>query len=96
MDGDRDIAVDALRDAGLSSGAKRVWASQDRTIADRAARNYCFGLKRLLRTEWEVPYNIAITDEAPYIFTVGGEHALTVTVSNDTVEHQWQGVSWAS
>ena len=64
---------------------------------ERAARNFCFGLKRILKSEWEVPYAISITDEAPYVVTVGGEHALTANVTKTAVNYDWQGEwgTWA-
>ena len=93
---ERNHAVELLQHAGLRGGQKRVWASQDRFPADRAARGYCFGLKRLLKTELDVPYAISITEEAPYVMTVGGEHALTVHVSSDGVFHELQGEWWAT
>ena len=92
---DRDRAVELLRVAGLRSGSKQVWANQDRAAPERAARNFCFGLKRILKKEWEVPYAISITDEAPYVVTVGGEHALTANVTKTGVEYDWKG-EWAS
>ena len=39
---DRYLAVTA----GLQQNGKPVWASQDRDPVKRAARNFCFGLKK--------------------------------------------------
>ena len=62
---------------------------------ERAARNFCFGLKHLFKNEWNIPYTVRITDEAPYTLTVGGELALTAHVSRNEVVHEWHG-EWAS
>ena len=91
----RDQAVMLLRGAALTHGDKKVWASEDRSAPERAARNFCLGLKRVLKEEWEVPYYITFNSEAPYIFKVGGEHALTASVSGNNVVYEWQG-EWAT
>ena len=89
----RDKAVEFFffRNAGYTAGDKKVWAAQDRTVPDRAARNYCLGLKRLLKDEWQIGYTITVSEEAPYVVTVGGEHALTAKIVNHSVDYQWQG-----
>ena len=91
----RDKAVELLRKAGCTNGDKKIWATEDRSAPERAARNYCLGLKRILKGEWEIPYNISVSNEAPYIVTVGGEHALTAKVVGNSVEYEWQG-EWAT
>jgi len=52
-------------------------------------------LKHLFKNEWNIPYTVRITDEAPYTFTIGGEAALTAHVSSNEVVHEWHG-EWAS
>ena len=88
---ERDMAVTLLRTAGLKNHGKQVWASQDRDPVDRAARNFCYGLKRLFKEHWEVPYNVNISEVAPYTLTVGGELALTAHVSKHAVDYEWHG-----
>ena len=90
------MAVALLRTAGLKNDGKQVEASQDRDPVDRAARNFCYGLKRLFKEEWEVPYNVNISEAAPlYILTVGGELALTAHVSQHAVDYKRHG-GWAT
>ena len=88
---ERDMAVTLLRTAGLKNDGKQVWASQDRDPVDRAARNFCYGLKRLFKEHWEVPYNVNISEVAPYTLTVGGELVLTAHVSKHAVDYEWHG-----
>ena len=88
---ERDMAVTLLRTAGLKNDGKQVWASQDRDPVDRAARNFCYGLKRLFKEHWEVPYNVNISEVAPYTLTVGGELALTAHVSKHAIDYEWHG-----
>ena len=92
---DRDLAVTLLRTAGLQQNGKPVWASQDRDPVERAARNFCFGLKKVFKEEWDIPYNVKISEEKPYTMTVGGELALTAHVSAGEVVHEWHG-EWAN
>ena len=96
----RDTAVDLLRRASFKSGEKNVWATQDSPPADRAARNFCLGSKRVLKDEWEMPYKASVDGggDSPYIVTVGGEHALTARVDGVdgiNVFYDWQG-AWAT
>ena len=72
-----------------------VWASQDRDPVERAARNFCFGLKKVFKEEWNIPYNVKISEEKLYTMTVGGELALTAHVSPNEVVHEWHG-GWAN
>ena len=72
-----------------------MWASQDRDPVERAARNFCFGLKKVFKEEWNIPYNVKISEEKPYTMTVGGELALTAHVSHNEVVHEWHG-AWAN
>ena len=58
-----------------------MWASQDRDPVERAARNFCFGLKKVFKEEWNIPYNVKISEQKLYTMTVGGELALTAHVS---------------
>ena len=92
---DRDLAVTLLKTAGLQHNGKPVWASQDRDPVERAARNFCFGLKNVFKDEWNIPYNVKISKEKPYTMTVGGELALTAHVSPGEVVHEWHG-AWAT
>ena len=92
---DRDLAVTLLRTAGLQHNGKPVWASQDRGPVERAARNFGFGLKKVFKEEWNIPYNVRISEEKPYTMTVGGELALTAHVSPGEVVHEWHG-AWAN
>ncbi|CAK0790682.1 unnamed protein product, partial [Prorocentrum cordatum] len=87
----RDSAVDILRTAAPTNGKKKVWATQDRPPAERAARNFCLGLKRVLKEHWEVRYTISVSECDPYVVTVGCEHALTAKVDDKTVHYDWQG-----
>ena len=52
-------------------------------------------LKRLFKEEWEVPYNVNISEAAPYTSTVAGELALTAHVSKHAVDYKWHG-EWAT
>ena len=92
---DRDLAVTLLKTAGLQKNGKPVWACQDRDPVERAARNFCFGLKKVLKEEWNIPYNVRISDEKPYTMSVGGELALTAHVFSGEVVHEWHG-EWAN
>eukprot|EP00434_Breviolum_minutum_P039610 symbB.v1.2.035178.t1/scaffold4680.1/size38694/1 len=92
---DRDLAVTLLKTAGLQHNGKPVWASQDRDPVERAARNFCFGLRKVFKEEWNIPYNVKISEEKPYTMTVGGELALTAHVSPGEVVHEWHG-AWAT
>ena len=92
---DRDLAVTLLKTAGLQQNGKPVWACQDRDPVERAARNFCFGLKKVFKEEWNIPYNVRISDEKPYTMSVGSELALTAHVSSDEVVHEWHG-EWAN
>ena len=76
-----------LRTAGLKNDGKQVWASQDRYPVDRAALNFCYGLKGLFKEHWEVPYNVNIS-EAAYTLTVGGELALPAHVSKHAADYE--------
>ena len=67
----------------------------DRDPVERAARNFCFGLKKVFNEEWNIPYNVRISDEKPYTMSVGGELALTAHVSSGEVVHEWHG-EWAN
>ena len=91
----RDTAVALLRSAGLKPGGKSMWASQDRSPIDRAARNFCFGLKHLFKNKWEIPYIVKVSDEAPYTVTVGGELAVTVSPTPTAVVYERHG-DWAT
>ena len=91
----RDLAVTLLKTADVKRDGKDIWVAQDRNPVERAARNFCFGLKHLFKNEWDIPYTVRITDGAPYTLTVGGELALTAHVSNNEVVHEWHG-EWAS
>ena len=88
---DRDTAIALLQSAGLQHGGKEVWANQHRSPAERAARNFCFGLKRMFKNEWQIPFAVKITDEAPYEVRVGGEHALTVDAIDNCYTREWHG-----
>ena len=48
---DRDLAVTLLKTAGLQQNGKPVWACQDRDPVERAARNFCFALKKVFKDE---------------------------------------------
>ena len=78
---DRDLAVALLRSAGINQGGNRIWATRDRACMERAARNFCFGLKQLFKNVGEIPYAVHVMDGAPYSVRVGGELALTVHVT---------------
>ena len=88
----RDLAMTLLKTADLKRDGKDIWVAQGRNPADRAARNFCFGFKHhLFKNEWNIPYTVRITDEAPHTLPVGGEVALTAHVSSNEVVHEWNG-----
>ena len=91
----RDLAVTLLKTAYLKRDGKDIWVAQDHNPVERAARNFCFGLKHLFKNEWNIPHTVRITDEAPYTLTVGGELALTAHISSNEVVHEWHG-EWAT
>ncbi|CAK0882584.1 unnamed protein product, partial [Prorocentrum cordatum] len=93
--GQRDAAVDFLRKAGLKSGGRNIWANQGRPIMERAARNFCFGLKHVFKKAWDIPCAVSVSDEAPYSVWVGGELAVTARIFPDKVVREWHG-DWAS
>ena len=62
----RDLAVTLLTTADLKRDGKDIWVAQDGNPVERAARNFCFGLKHLFKNEWNIPYTVRITDEAPF------------------------------
>ena len=78
---ERDLAVALLRSAGLEHEGTRVWATQDRAPKERAARNFCYGLKNLFKNVWEIPYLVHVMDGLPYTVRVGGELAVTAHYS---------------
>ncbi|CAK0861077.1 unnamed protein product, partial [Prorocentrum cordatum] len=49
---------------------------------ERAARNYCFGLKYLLK-------DTKITDSSPHEVSAGGEPALAATVAGNAAKKEW-------
>eukprot|EP00959_Pyramimonas_sp_CCMP1952_P166185 3473421-Pyramimonas_sp.AAC.1 len=63
---DRDTAVALIRSLKLTRGDKHVWATPDRAPTERAARNFCFGLKYMLKETMRLPYIINVIDENPY------------------------------
>ena len=81
----------ALRNAGLKPGGKDLWASQDRSAIDRAARNFCLGLKHLFKRDWAVPFTVSVSEEAPYVVKVGGEMAVTASIEDNKVVYDWHG-----
>ena len=87
----RDLAVTLLKTAGIQYDGKPVWAAPDRNPVERAARNFCFGLKRVFKVDWKIPYTVQVNDQTPYTVTVGGELALTAHVSAREVVHEWHG-----
>jgi len=94
---DRDTAVALSRSGNIKRGSNTLWASPDREPAERAARNFCFGLKHILKNDLDNPYVINVTDEAPYQVYVGGQLALSARVTGTNTEREWEGEwgSWA-
>ena len=92
---DRDLAVALLRSAGINQGGHKVWATQDRPPVERAARNFCFGLKNLFKNVWGIPYVAHVMDGVAYSVCVGGELALTAHVMQGGVTCEWHG-EWAT
>ena len=45
----------------------------------------------MFKEEWNIPYNVRISDEKPYAMSLGGELALTAHVSSGEVVHEWHG-----
>ena len=66
-----------------------MWASPDRPPTERAARNYCFGLKYILKDTFDNPYKINVSDSSPYEVHVGGQLAVTVTVDGTAIHKNW-------
>eukprot|EP00959_Pyramimonas_sp_CCMP1952_P092947 1945061-Pyramimonas_sp.AAC.1 len=76
---DRDTAVALIKSAKFDLNGNTVWASPDRHPLERAARNFCFGLKYFLKDTMHSTYTINVSNDAPYQVRVGGQLALTVT-----------------
>eukprot|EP00959_Pyramimonas_sp_CCMP1952_P072316 1510195-Pyramimonas_sp.AAC.1 len=55
---ERDTAVALIRSAALQRDGKNVWATQDRPASARTARNYCFGVKYVLKNKFNITYTI--------------------------------------
>ena len=55
---DRDLAVTLLNTAGL----QQIRVFQDRDPVERAARNFCFGLEKVFKEKWNIPYNVRISN----------------------------------
>ena len=91
---DRDMAVALLPSAGINQDGNKIWATQDRAPVERAARNFCFGLKNLFKNVWGIPY-VHVMDGAPYSVRVGGELALMAHVTQSGVKYEWHG-EWAT
>ena len=91
---DRDIAVALLCSAGINQDGNKIWATQDRAPVERAARNFCFGLKNLFRNVWGIPHVLHVMDGAPCSVRVGGELAFTAHVTQSGVKYEWHG-EWA-
>ena len=49
----------------------------------------------MLKDTFKLPYIIKITDASPYEVSVGGEHALTVSVVGNSVKKEW-AETWAN
>ena len=92
---ERDLAVALLRSAGVEHEGKRLWATQDRAPAERAARNFCYSLKNLFKNVWEIPYLAHVMDGLPYTVRVGGDLAVTAHVQQNDVLYEWHG-EWAT
>ena len=88
---DRNTAVALLRSANIKRGMNTVWASPDREPAERAARNFCFGLKHILKNDLDNQYIIRVSEEFPFQVHVGGQLALTVCITGTTMERIWEG-----
>eukprot|EP00959_Pyramimonas_sp_CCMP1952_P456763 9473697-Pyramimonas_sp.AAC.1 len=86
---ERDTAVALFRSANYTISGKKIWATQDRPPALRAARNFCFGLKYILRDMMNVEYTIKVIDSSPLQVFVGGELAITVNFSEQGLEYSW-------
>eukprot|EP00959_Pyramimonas_sp_CCMP1952_P083998 1756504-Pyramimonas_sp.AAC.1 len=84
---DRDTAVALIRGTRLQHNGKDIWASPDRPQLERAARNYCFGLKYLLK-------DTKITDSSPHEVSAGGEPALAATVAGNAAKKE-RADTWA-
>ena len=69
---EHDTVIALIKSASIQNNGKLIWASPDRPPMERAARNYCFGLKDLLKESFELPYTINVTDASPYEVRVGG------------------------
>jgi len=87
---DRDLAVGLLRSASPDHRGTTIWVTQDKSPSFRAARNVCFGLKRILNNELNNKYTIQIaTNEFPFLVSVGGVTALSVGVDGSHLALKW-------
>ena len=66
----RDLVVTLLKTAGIQYDGKPVWAAPNRNPVERAARNFCFGRKRVFKVDWKIPDTVQVNDQTPYTVTV--------------------------
>ena len=79
-----------LRSSGGAHAGSKIWATQDRPPTLRAARNFCFGLKYLLKDDMKSEDRINVsTDVLLYSVNVGGEIAVEATVVDNQLELSW-------
>ena len=90
----RDLAVTLLKSAAIFYERKPVWAAPDTNPVERAARNFCFGLKRVFKVGSNIPHAVQVNESSPYTVTVGGELALTAHISSGGLVREWHG-EWA-
>eukprot|EP00959_Pyramimonas_sp_CCMP1952_P285614 5972080-Pyramimonas_sp.AAC.1 len=70
---DRDTAVATINSAISHRNGSPVWATPDRHPVERAARNFCFGLKYMLQQHVGIENIIKVNGAFPYQVHVGGE-----------------------
>ena len=92
---DRVFGSDLVEDSWITT----QWQASVGITGSRPGGKGCsqllFGLKKVFKEEWNIPYNVKISEEKPYTMTVGGELALTAHVSPGEVVHEWHG-AWAT
>ena len=90
----RDLAVTLLKSASIFNERKPMWAAPDTNPVERAARNFCFGLRRVFKVGSNIPHAVQVNESSPYTVPVGGKLALTAHISSGELVREWHG-EWA-
>jgi hypothetical protein len=83
---DRDEAVKLLKKEGLKEHGRDVWAKESLPIETRAPRTLLLGLKYLLKG-WDIHAKV---DEGMTQLTVGVEKVLSVSISGNKLNIEWE------